>query len=375
MNRKTFRQHQANLLCAILVALSWNAACRGEASPPAEATAPAVVQIGKENVLTVRTEEILAGPSISGALMAERQATVRAQLAGPIVSLSVEEGRTVSKGAVIARIEARDLRDATASAESAVRSSENALKVAQSEAARTASLVKAGALADRDLEMANNAVETAQAQVAAARARLSSAQQDLGDTTIRAPISGIVSERPANLGDVVSSGAPIATIIDPSSMRLEASVPSEELSAVRVGAPVEFEVRGYPGQKFSGRIERINPVADPVTRQVSIIVTVPNTTGRLIAGLFAEGRITSARRTALVVPTRAIDRTGAAPSVMRLRDGKAERVTVGLGLQDDQTERVEVVSGLQEGDLLLTGAAQSVTPGTPVRVKEVEGRK
>ena len=245
--------------------------------------------------------------------MAERQATVRAQLARLDRLAERRRGTNGGKGAVIARIEARDLRDAAGSAESAVKSAENAFKVAQSEAARTASLVKAGALADRDLELAQNAVETAQAQLAAARARLTSAQQELGDTTIRAPISGIVSERPANVGDVVSTGAPIATIIDPSSMRLEASVPAEELAPCASARPVEFEVRGYPGQTFSGRIERINPVADPVTRQVSIIVTVPNTTGRLHRGPVRRGTHHE-RPTHRARGARARDRRGPAPS-------------------------------------------------------------
>jgi RND family efflux transporter MFP subunit len=367
--RIKYQMRRATMAAIMAAAAASGAACRGEAAKPAEPAAPAVIQIGRENVVAVRTEEIRTGPSVSGSLMAERQATVRAQLSGSVVDLKVEEGLTTTKGTVIARIEARDLREAAASAETAVKSAETALKVAQSEAARTASLVKAGALAERDLELSQNAVETATAQVASARARLTSANQQLSDTTIRAPISGIVSERPANLGDVVSTGAPIATIIDPSSMRFDASVPAEELRSVTVGALVEFQVRGYPDQTFNGRIERVNPIADPVTRQVSIVVTVPNTTGRLLAGLFAEGRIISARHSALVIPLRAVDRGGAKPSVTRLRDGKAERIEIGLGLQDDQTERVEVVSGLQEGDLLLTGAAQGVTPGTPVKVK------
>ena len=81
-------------------------------------------------------------------------------------------------------------------------------------------------------------------------------------------------------------------IIDPSSMRLEASVPSEDLSILRVGANVDFTVRGYD-RSFTGRIERIAPQADPTTRQVPIYVAIPNPGGRLVAGLFAEGRVVS----------------------------------------------------------------------------------
>jgi membrane fusion protein (multidrug efflux system) len=156
-------------------------------------------------------------------------------------------------------------------------------------------------------------------------------------------------------------------------MRLEASVPSDQLGAIAVGATVSFQVRGYPGQTFAGRIERISPMADPVTRQVPIFVTIPNTTGRLVAGLFAEGRVQQQARRALVVPLAAVNERGGAPWVLRVRDGKTERVEVTLGLRDAQTERVEVAGGLNEGDILLVGASQGMTPGTPVRVRAAAG--
>jgi len=176
-----------------------------------------------------------------------------------------------------------------------------------------------------------------------------------------------VADRPVNTGDVVSVGTALFTIIDPTSMRLEASVPSEELSALRVGATVQFTVRGYD-KPFHGRIERISPQADPVTRQVPIFVAIPNVGGRLVAGLFAEGRVVTAAADGLVVPTNAVNTTDEAPWVLRVNNGKAERVPVKLGLRDPRTERVQIAEGVYEGDVLLRGASQGITPGTPVNV-------
>src|ERR687892_2589586 len=141
---------------------------------------------------------------------------------------------------------------------------------------RTETLVNAGALAARDLDVARSNVTSAEAQVADAKSRLASAERQLGDTVLRAPIDGIVSRRAVNAGDVVSVGTELFTIIDPSSMRLEASVPSDDLSRLRIGSAVEFTVRGYD-QPFQGRLERIAPRADPATRQVPIYVAIPNT--------------------------------------------------------------------------------------------------
>jgi len=126
-------------------------------------------------------------------------------------------------------------------------------------------------------------------------------------------------------------------------------------------------IRGIPGD-FTGTIDRINPTADPVTRQVSCFVTLPNTGGRLIAGLFAEGRVESVTREGVVVPLSAIDETGMGPMVTRVRDEKAELVPVTLGARQAQTEEVEITAGLEAGDVVIVGSARNVAAGTPIRI-------
>ncbi len=344
-----------------------SAACTTEAEKAPGAEALPAVRVGSENVVSVGRDAIVIGPIVSGEIRPEREATVRAEIGGSITQVSVEEGQAVRRGALLGRIETRTLDDVRQSAVSAVRSADNQMAVARREVERTETLVKAGALAARDLDVARNNVAAAEAALADARSRLASAERQLGDTVLRAPISGIVSRRAVNMGDVVSVGAELFTIIDPSSMRLEASVPSEDLSQLKVGATVDFTVRGYE-QRFAGHIERIAPQADPTTRQVPIYVSIPNVGGRLVAGLFAEGRVVSERAEGLVVPANAVNTSAAAPWVLRVKDGKTERVAVTLGLRDARTERVQVAVGLNEGDTLLRGAAQGITPGTPVSV-------
>jgi RND family efflux transporter MFP subunit len=326
---------------------------------------PASVRVGAENVVTVKRDIIVIGPIVSGELRAENEATVRAEIGGSVTQVNVREGQAVRRGAILGRIETRTLDDVRQSALSSVRNAENQLAVAQREAERTETLVKAGALAARDLDVARQNVTAAEAQLADAKSRLASADRQLADTVLRAPIDGIIANRPVNIGDVVGVGAELFTIIEPSSMRLEASVPSDDLSHLRIGATVEFTVRGYD-QRFEGRITMIAPQADPATRQVPIYVSIPNVGGRLVAGLFAEGRVVSQAAEGIVAPLNAVNTTSGAPWVLRANGGKTEKVDVKLGLQDPRTERVQVVTGLNEGDVLLRGAAQGITPGTPV---------
>jgi RND family efflux transporter MFP subunit len=332
------------------------------------APAPAV-EVGRENIVPVTEQEIATGPLVSGTLTAEKEATVKAEVAGSVLEVTAEVGHAVKQGQMLARLEDTTLREGVQSAESAVKSAEMALDVAQREATRTANLVKGGALPEREVETTQNTVTGAQAQLANAKAQLATARKQLDKATVRSPMSGIVAERAANRGDIVSTGDPLYKVIAPSSMQLNAAVPAEALAAIRVGLPVDFTVRGYE-TPFEGRIERISPTADPVTRQVSIYVSIPNKGGRLVAGLFAEGRVAKQTKKALVVPSSAVNTGSKEPWVLRIKDGKAERVTVGLGLRDDQTERVELASGVQAGDQLLVGASQALTPGTPVKVRE-----
>jgi RND family efflux transporter MFP subunit len=340
-------------------------ACRE--TPAASAASSATVQLSPDNVVTATIGRISSGPTISGQLTPAREAKVRAQVGGSIVALPADRGEPVRAGMEIARISSRDLESALASAEAAVTSAESAVTVAHTELQRTENLVKGGALAQRDLEQARNAAATAEAQLAAARARQRSAWQQLDDTSVKAPFAGIVSERPASLGDVVSPGTEILTIVDPSSLRLEALVPSDRIGQVRRGAAVHFSIRGVPGD-FVGRVDRLAPSADPVTRQVSVFVSVPNTNGKLIAGAFVEGRIEVATREGVVVPLAAVDETGAVPTITRVKNGKAERATVTLGVRRNDTEEVEVVKGVAPGDVLIVGSAKGVATGTPVQV-------
>jgi len=344
------------------------ASCRnGDAAADTSAASSAVL-VGPENVVVVKAQEIRTGPTLSGAIEAERVATIRAEVSGAVLQTFAEPGQRVAAGAVLARLDDSAIRDQALSARAGVATAQNAYDIAKRELERAEALVKAGAIAERDLERARNGALAAETQLANARAMYASAQKQQNKTQILAPFAGVVSARQVNAGDVVSPGNALFTVVDPSTMRLEASVPAQALALVRVGLPVEFTVGGYEGRRFTGRVTRVNPSADPVTRQVRIIATIPNVGAALVAGLFAEGRVAAESRTAPVVPIAAVDERGVRPSVMRIKNGRVEKTEIELGLRDDQTETVEARSGVVPGDTLLLGTARGITPGTPVKV-------
>jgi membrane fusion protein (multidrug efflux system) len=361
------KKTSVTLALFVLVAAAVAACKNGDAAADTSAVANPVL-LGPENVLIVKAEEIRTGPKLSGAIQAEREATVRAEVPAAVMETFAEAGQRVAAGSVLGRLDDTGIRDHELSARAAMSTAQNAYEIAKRELERAEALEKAGAIATRDLERARNGALAAETNLANARAVYSSAQKQQNRTQIVAPFSGVISARQANAGDIVSPGTALFTIVDPSTMRLEASVPAEAISSVRVGLPVEFTVAGYPTRRFSGRVTRVNPTADPTTRQVRIIATIPNAGAALVSGLFAEGRVSSETRTAPVVPASAVDERGVRPWVMRIKNGRVERVEIEVGLRDDQYENVEVRAGLVPGDTVLLGTARGLTAGTPVRV-------
>lgn len=357
----------ARCLLALFVPLA--VACGGGPAGAPGAAAPEPMVVGDEDLVVVARETLAAGPRVSGTLEAATKAIIRAEAAGSVEEVSVELGQAVQQGDLLARIEAKTAREALSSASAGVESAASDLTVAERELERATRLVEAGALAARDRELAQAQVLSARARLKDAESRRGSAAKQVDGTTARAPMAGVVSERAVGAGDIVAPGAPMFTVIDPSSLRLEGAVPADAIGQLTVGMAVSFSVQGHPGRTFQGTLARIAPSVNPTTRQIPVLVTLPNPEGALVAGLFAEGRVATDVREGLVVPVDAIVTIAGAPSVMRVRDGKAELVAVEIGIRNDDAELVELRTGIQAGDVVLVGAATDVVPGTPVEVR------
>ena len=354
------------ILPSLLLAASLAGCGRTPGATVVDPDAPTV--LAPNDVATVQEQSIATGPRISGTLEPAEKAVIRAEASGSVVEVNVELGDLVTDGEVLGRIETSGTTDLYRSAQVGVTSAEQDLQVAENELARTQRLADAGASAPRDLELAKSQRSAAAARVEAAKAQLASAGTQLGRTTLRSPMNGVISQRAVNLGDVVQPGAAMFTVIEPSSLRLEGSVPAAGIGQLALGTPVRFSVQGYD-RSFDGTVERIAPAVDPATRQVPILVSIPNTEHVLIAGLFADGHVASEEHRGLVVPADAVDRSGPNPTVLRIdREGVAQRVEVMLGLEDASAERVEVKSGLQAGDVVVLGA-HDVAPGSKVQVE------
>jgi membrane fusion protein (multidrug efflux system) len=154
-------------------------------------------------------------------------------------------------------------------------------------------------------------------------------------------------------------------------LQLTASVPTEWLAELRIGRSVLLTVAQLDSSEVSGRISRINPTADPATRQIQIYVDVPNPRETLVGGLFVSGRVlTREAAHAVAVPRPAVRYQGEdrAPFAFVVEHGRLARRPIGVGIADDAQGLVEITSGVAAGDTVIVGPVEGLAGGTPIRI-------
>src|SRR5581483_6866116 len=207
-------------------------------------------------------------------------------------------------------------------------------------------------------------IQAQQAQVDQARAALEAAQVTLDEAEVRAPVGGVVSEKNASEGALVGPSTPIVTLVPPG---LELDVPVEEsnLAQVQPNQPVNVTVAAYPGQTFSGTVETVSPTVDPKSRTVQVKVALNDPQNLLRPGMFAQlGIITQTKQDAVLVPRSAVVGRGTEPAVFVVKDGKAIRTPVKLGISN--ADSYEVVEGVQPGDQIVVTGQSELTNGDTV---------
>jgi membrane fusion protein (multidrug efflux system) len=352
-----------NTLIIIGVSLTLGACAKG-AAPPATA---APLLVAPEDVHVIHNSALASGPAITGTIQPERRADLRAEVQAIVMQVYKENGDPVHKGDLLVRLDDTAIRDALASATAAQRAAEQAYEQAQRQYERMKTLRASGMASAQALDDAEGHRNSAQSDVEAAKARLVLARQQLQRTEVRAPFDGVVSERKASPGDTAQVGKELLKVIDPTSMRFEALVSSDHVGEVKPGQSVSFRVNGYGEQEFAGKVRRVNPAANPTTRQVEVLVDFVGGKQPRLAGLYAEGRLETESRTSLTIPASAVVRDGDKSSAFRVADGKLHKVALSIAERDPRTGDYVLANGLAEGDRVIRYPTALLKDGQPVQ--------
>ena len=201
-----------------------------------------------------------------------------------------------------------------------------------------------------------------------ARARVALARKAVADTSVRAPLTGLVAERLVSVGDYVTRGARVATVVRVDPLRVELTVPEQHVSLVRVGQQVRLTVDAYPGQEFAATVKFVSPSLRSDQRALTVEAIASNADARLKPGFFATALVRQPDAApALLVPATAIETIAGTSRVYAVKDNKIEERIVTLGEKLDG--QIEITSGVAKGDVIATDPKGRLADGQPVKTR------
>ena len=388
-------------LLALVVGLA--SACgtaKGESADKAEAAKALTISVA------AATEQPIARfLKVTGTLAAEEEAEVAAEIQGRVIATPVERGTHVAEGSDLIRISPAEAQAQAAEAEANAAQLEGRLglnggaefeidRVPEVANARAQSTLAQGdfdrakmlfdkkllsqadfdqrsaqaEVARRQFEIARNGAMQQYQALLGARARVVLAKKALADTTVKAPFAGVVGQRLVSVGDYVTRGTKVASVLRTSPLRVQLTVPEQYSSGVAVGRSVSFEVDASPGKKFTGQVRYVSPALETNSRTLIVEAVVPNAEGALRPGSFATALIEQGNRSpGILTPAAAVRTVAGTSRLFVVSSDRAEEriVTLGQAVGD----LVEITSGLKVGEKVATSNVAALADGVPVAAK------
>jgi RND family efflux transporter MFP subunit len=307
---------------------------------------------------------------VSGSVRPVLQAMVKAKVSGEVAQVHVREGERVAAGQVLVSIDTADLKARHDSQTAMVAESRAKLDLARKNEQSNRQLLNKNFISQTAFDSVANGVEVAEANYKSALAQAAITERALADARIRAPFGGIIAKRVVNVGEKVTPDAPVIHVVDLSRMELEAPIPVSDIPSVKVGQEIAFTVDGFADRQFKGKVERINPAAEAGSRSISIFVALPNSDGALKGGMFANGTLAAASRSAVnAVPIGSVITEGGQSFVFAVKNGKVERKPVTPGNRSVELGLVEIRDGLEAGAQVIAVKADGLKHGASVIIR------
>ena len=210
-------------------------------------------------------------------------------------------------------------------------------------------------------------IEISQATIAQTEAQIKELTEQLNQTVIKAPDDGVISKRSAHLGEIVSTGTPLFSLIRLNKLELRAQVPDVDMEKIKVGQKVAISLKEDESTKFAGKVRLISPLVDDSSRIGIVRVALPEKAG-LKPGMFVKGQINLGTRMALTVPPQAVSRRNGECFVFTIEGERADSHVVKLGSESDGY--VEVISGLKPGQVIVCDGARFLCDRDLVRISK-----
>jgi len=298
----------------------------------------------------VEPEPLIESIMLVGTIRSINDVTLVSEINTTVESIEFEEGDHAETDQVLIRLRDHLLR-------ANLNEAEARLRLARANQERGEALLKTSVISSADFDQMKADFEIAEAVVERVK-------EELSDALVRAPLDGVVGERLVSVGEYVSVGTPLTSVVQLDPLEAVFHVPERFMSTLHPGADVDVTTTVWPDQVFEGLVSFIAPRVDEMTRTVMIKARIPNPDGLLKSGMFANMRLTlRARDDALIVPETAIRRRGEEATVYVMdEEGRAALRTVTTGIR--MPGRVEITSGLTAGDRVVVEGHQKMGPGS-----------
>ena len=336
-----------------------------------------------------KTTEATAGAPIltaSGYVVARRKAVVSAKIQGRLSELRVEEGSKVREGEVVARLESVDYEAQVKRAQAATQRAEADLAENQRQLRLNENLIKDRVVSQDQVDAAASRVRIAEAALAQAQADAAFAEAQLQNTLIRAPFTGVVVKKMAEVGESVapippgvnistSSGA-IVALADLATLEVEADVAESNVAKVQNGQPAEVTVEAIPDRRYKSVLRQVIPTADRTKATVQVKVTILDKDENLKPEMSAKVTFLEAQKKqaasaapapVVLVPQDAVVNRDGKSIVFIVREGKAVARTVGIGVE--RGSQVVIREGLSGGEVLVSHPPETLKDGDAIKVK------
>jgi RND family efflux transporter MFP subunit len=319
-------------------------------------------------VREIEPQEVVDRISLPGVVEAWEDVWVSAEVRGVVVFVAAEKGDEVAPGDILCRLDGRDYEAGVDGARAALELAEAGCELAESQLARITRLRDEGAVNKAEHEAADAAARQSRARRTQARSALKQAELSLARTEIRAPMSGTVSDLSVSVGQLVSSGNPVARIVDLRKVKVVAGIPERDVLAAQKLEEADATIASL-GRTFVGRKAYLGVQTGDRARVYRMELAVDNGERLIRPGMFATVDVVrGVRRNAVVVPLYSVVPRKKDKVVFVEEGGIARKREIVLGILLDR--EVEVTEGLRPGERLIVIGQRSVEDGDAVDVRE-----
>ena len=341
----------------------WLAGCQ----PESEAAPPEVRPV---RTVTVAKRDVGETVSYTGRIEAEVETRLSFRISGRMVERSVNTGDRVEPGQVVARLEPHNELNSLRSAQAAVTAAQAQFTEAEKNYERQRFLLARDVASRAQYERAQQTRDTAGAQLDSAQAQLRVAQDQVGDTDLKADAGGTVIATAAEPGEVVQAGQLIVRVAPKGGRDAVFDVPGQVLRSAPGDVSVKVSLTDDPGVTAVGRVREVSPQADPVTRtfQVKVGLTDPPAAMRL--GVSVTGRVQLNAAPTIEIPAAALTEFDRQPAVWVVDPSALTVALRNVEVLRHNPATVAIASGLDSGEIVVTAGAQALHPGQKVRLLE-----